>query len=168
MCVGDNFGDCSAIDIACICADENLINSLSCCVLEECEADEVDGMFTFFCLLNRTILLTLTSVTIDFARTICEPQGVQVPEEAVCNASGGGGGGGGGDEEEATEDEDSEEDTDDDDAEATVVETETETEIATVTETEIIETQTDSAAAGNVAARGVGVGAAFAGLIALL
>ena len=41
--MGDNFGDCSAIDIGCICANDDLLSDLACKVTESCSSEEIES-----------------------------------------------------------------------------------------------------------------------------
>jgi hypothetical protein len=41
-CYSNNIGTCSAIDIGCICKDEN-ISKISCCVLSSCNQADTES-----------------------------------------------------------------------------------------------------------------------------
>ncbi len=42
-CVGNNLGSCNDFDIPCICRSSDLISNLSCCVANECSAEDQQG-----------------------------------------------------------------------------------------------------------------------------
>ncbi|KAF2810008.1 uncharacterized protein BDZ99DRAFT_301459 [Mytilinidion resinicola] len=67
-CVGQNFGGCKTLDIACICGNSDLISNLSCCVSKSCDADD-------------------TKTTIEFAAQLCKTYNIIVPSVASCASS---------------------------------------------------------------------------------
>jgi len=67
-CYEENTGDCSPLDIKCICGTKELIEGLSCCVKRTC--DEAS-----------------TELTIQFAAKLCNANGVEVPTSPSCAAS---------------------------------------------------------------------------------
>ncbi|KAF2749638.1 hypothetical protein M011DRAFT_524329 [Sporormia fimetaria CBS 119925] len=67
-CYTSNQGTCNAIDIGCICGNSTLIEGLSCCVSQTCQAAEQDTI-------------------IKFASGLCAAYDVEVPTSATCAGS---------------------------------------------------------------------------------
>lgn len=64
-CFGSNFGGCAPLDIGCICANKDLLSSLSCCIAGGCSAEDQE-------------------TTIQFASDLCQANGVTVASSAFC------------------------------------------------------------------------------------
>ncbi|KAI9739823.1 MAG: hypothetical protein M1834_006544 [Cirrosporium novae-zelandiae] len=65
-CVTDSFGDCSSLDVACICKLKSFISQISCCVLKACSTANVEK-------------------TLTFAHQLCDSVGVStLPTAATC------------------------------------------------------------------------------------
>ncbi|KAF2405563.1 hypothetical protein EJ06DRAFT_30323 [Trichodelitschia bisporula] len=69
-CVGTGLTTtgCSNINVNCICASKDWINTLSCCVSKACSEDD-------------------QKKTIQFAHDICAPAGVALPSAAGCSSA---------------------------------------------------------------------------------
>ncbi|KAK8255077.1 hypothetical protein HDK77DRAFT_21427 [Phyllosticta capitalensis] len=68
-CVGNDFGGCQTLDVACICGNKPLIAGLACCVSLRCNLEEQNNV-------------------IDFANKLCKPRGVNdLPTTATCPSS---------------------------------------------------------------------------------
>ncbi|KAK7542561.1 uncharacterized protein J3D65DRAFT_220608 [Phyllosticta citribraziliensis] len=68
-CVGNDFGGCQTLDVACICGNKPLIAGLACCVSQRCNLDDQTNV-------------------IDFANRLCRPRGVNdLPTTATCPSS---------------------------------------------------------------------------------
>lgn len=66
---GSQIAGCSRFDVACVCANDEFINGIGCCLLDACpESDQ--------------------QVAIDYAAQICGGQGVTVPSEITCTTDG--------------------------------------------------------------------------------
>ncbi|KAI8935935.1 hypothetical protein NX059_007442 [Plenodomus lindquistii] len=68
-CFGSNLGSCGPLDIACICGNAPVINSVSCCVFATCPQSDIES-------------------TISFATNLCSLQNVQVDTTPDCPANG--------------------------------------------------------------------------------
>ncbi|KAH9860534.1 hypothetical protein J1614_011865, partial [Plenodomus biglobosus] len=68
-CFGNNLGSCGPLDIACICGNSAVINTVSCCVFATCPQSDIES-------------------TIGFATNLCSLQNVQVDTTPDCPANG--------------------------------------------------------------------------------
>ncbi|KAI0196254.1 hypothetical protein EV127DRAFT_477167 [Xylaria flabelliformis] len=63
---GNQIGSCARLDAKCICANNDFINGIACCLAGVCDADEQ----------NKAV---------DFARSFCSTQGVtNLPQSVTC------------------------------------------------------------------------------------
>jgi hypothetical protein len=70
---GSQIGNCTGLDVACICRNSTFVQQVSCCVDDSCDDSN-----------DRTS-------AIDYARGICSAAGVQISDSDVgCNANSGG------------------------------------------------------------------------------
>ncbi|CBX90299.1 hypothetical protein IAQ61_001796 [Plenodomus lingam] len=67
-CFGNNVGSCGPLDIACICGNSAVINTVSCCVFATCPESDIQS-------------------TIGFATNLCNLQNVQVDTTPDCPAN---------------------------------------------------------------------------------
>lgn len=66
---GDEIAGCKQFDIGCVCANDNFISGIACCVAEACDQSGQDA-------------------TIEFAKMICSAEGVEIEvdsAEAACD-----------------------------------------------------------------------------------
>lgn len=69
---GNEIADCNALDIACICSNDEFLNGIACCLEDACDEEGKDA-------------------AVAYARQICSTQDIEVPGEVVCrNPSGSG------------------------------------------------------------------------------
>ncbi|OAL53316.1 hypothetical protein IQ07DRAFT_585261 [Pyrenochaeta sp. DS3sAY3a] len=68
-CFGNSLGTCRTTDIACICGNKEVINSVSCCVFATCPQSDIQS-------------------TIDFAVNLCKIVNIEVSTTPDCPSNG--------------------------------------------------------------------------------
>ncbi|KAM0427525.1 hypothetical protein ACHAPT_007485 [Fusarium lateritium] len=65
---GKGIAGCGQFDFKCICSNESFLDSIACCLEDECDDKGKDA-------------------AVDYAKKICSTSGVKVPDEVVCKDS---------------------------------------------------------------------------------